>query len=138
MPRPRADASVFHAIADPTRRGVLDELRQGERSVSHLTRALGVSQPAMSQHLRVLLDAGLVDQRPDGRQRLYRLSPEPLRSVHHWLAHYEQFWTQKLSALRAFLDAHDPPAAAPSAPPRKAAPRRAAPIRRTPSKGTQP
>jgi DNA-binding transcriptional ArsR family regulator len=90
---------VFHAIADPTRRALLDRLRRGEHSVSSLVELFDMTQPAISQHLRVLRDARLVSDRREGQQRFYRLEARPLRIVDDWLAHYTQFWTERLDAL---------------------------------------
>ncbi len=99
-------ASVFRAIADPTRRAMLDRLLAGECAAGDL--AAGgrrrMSQPALSQHLAVLRRANLVAQRRDGRRRLYRINPEPLREIVDWLEHYRRFWDAKLDALGAFLD----------------------------------
>jgi DNA-binding transcriptional ArsR family regulator len=108
MPRARADSSVFQAIADPTRRGVLDALREGERGAGELGGLFEMSQPAMSQHLKVLLEAGLVEQRREGRARIYRLAPDRLRAVRDWVSHYDRFWDEKLAALRRYLDSHQP------------------------------
>lgn len=96
--------ATFRAIADPTRRAILDVLRSGERTVSELLEPFEMSQPALSQHLKVLRQAGLVEQRRDGRRRIYRLDAEPLREVYDWVAHYERFWDAKLDALGRFLD----------------------------------
>ncbi|AKF03190.1 ArsR/SmtB family transcription factor [Sandaracinus amylolyticus] len=93
----------FRAIADPTRRAILDVLAEGERSVSELCACFDVSQPAISQHLAVLRDAGLVVVRAEGRQRIYALHADPLREVHDWSSHYERFWSTKLDALGAVL-----------------------------------
>ena len=95
--------SVFEALADPTRRAVLDLLATREQSVSDLVARFRVTQPAISHHLRILREAGLVKNRRSGRQRLYRLQARPLREVHHWLAHYERFWTEKLDRLGEHL-----------------------------------
>jgi len=99
-----AHADVFRAIADPTRRAVLERLRHGELSVSELAGPFRMSQPAISQHLRVLRHAGLVRVDKVGRQRLYALNPKPLREVDRWIAHYRRFWTRKLEDLGKFLD----------------------------------
>jgi DNA-binding transcriptional ArsR family regulator len=99
----RRDA-VFRALADPTRRAMLDRLRDRESSVSELAEPFSMSQPAVSQHLKVLADAGLVRARRDGRQRLYRLRPAPLREAFDWLERYARFWSEKLDALGAYLD----------------------------------
>jgi len=95
---------VFRAIADPKRRRILDLLRQGERPVGDLVPHLGVSIGAVSQHLRVLRECGLVTQRKDGRHRRYSVSPEPLRAVVAWTAPYARFWKSRLSRLGDHLD----------------------------------
>lgn len=107
MPRAAAAESVFTAIASPARRHVLDLLRDGERSVSALTEALAVSQPAVSQHLAALREAGLVDERREGRFRFYRLNAKPLAEVMEWVRAYEDFWTARLDALGCTLDEMD-------------------------------
>ncbi len=99
------DIPVFRAIADPTRRAILDLLVAGERAVNDLLAPFKMSQPAISQHLKVLRDAGLVSERRDGRQRIYKLEPAPLKAVHDWTAHYEQFWMERFAALGDYLDA---------------------------------
>jgi DNA-binding transcriptional ArsR family regulator len=104
MSRPAASADVFAAIADPTRRAILDRLLTGEQPVKQLAEPFAMSLPAISQHLQVLCDAGLVQMRKAGRQRLYRLNPEPLRQVFNWIADYEQFWQHKLDALGNYLE----------------------------------
>ena len=97
-------SDVFHAVADPTRRRLLDRLSRGESHVNALAAPFRMSRPAVSQHLRILRDAGLVVVRRSGRERLYRLEARRLRDVYDWVAHYERFWKQKLAALREFLD----------------------------------
>jgi DNA-binding transcriptional ArsR family regulator len=104
MPRRTADASIYQAIADPTRRAILLQLRSGEHTAGDLGRDHRVSQPAISQHLRVLRDAGLVKQRRDGRFRVYALDARGLESVADWVTHFEQFWDRRLSRLGTFLD----------------------------------
>lgn len=101
-------ADVFRAIADPTRRALLDLLAGAEHSVSALVDRFEMTQPAISQHLRVLREAGLVREKKLGRQRLYRLDPEPLRDAYHWLAQYERFWREKLLALGEHLRKAEP------------------------------
>lgn len=86
---------VFRAIADPTRRALLDLLRTSDRSVNELAEPFHMTQPAISQHLRVLRHAGLVQPRQVGRQRLYRLNAKPLKEVRNWAAHYERFWAKE-------------------------------------------
>ncbi len=107
MSRPAKGADVFAAIADPTRRAILDRLRDGEQPVKQLAEPFDMSLPAISQHLQVLCEVGLVSQQRAGRQRLYRLNPEPLKQVSEWVAHYEQFWQQKLDALGEYLEKED-------------------------------
>ncbi len=95
---------VYLAIADPTRRRLLDLLGAGERPVNALAAPFRMSRPAISQHLRILRRVGLVDVRKDGRERRYRVRGERLREVFGWVAHYEKFWTEKLHALGKYLD----------------------------------
>jgi DNA-binding transcriptional ArsR family regulator len=99
-----APGIAFDALASPTRRRILDALLRGERSVGDLVRVARVSQPAVSQHLKVLREAGLVDERRDGRFRHYRLDARPLARVQGWLRRYERFWSERLPALRRVLD----------------------------------
>ena len=96
--------AVFEILAEPTRRRVLDLLREQERTVGELVDALEMSQPAVSKHLRVLRDAGLVEARVDAQRRIYALRPEPLADVDAWLAPYRKFWRGKLAALQRHLD----------------------------------
>jgi DNA-binding transcriptional ArsR family regulator len=114
--RPAAGADVYLAIGEPTRRRLLDALAAGEKPVQELARPFRMSRPAVSQHLRILLEAGLVRARRAGRQRLYRLRVEPLRAVYDWVAHYEQFWKEKRQAPGDYLnrktDGHAPEPAA--------------------------
>lgn len=105
QPEPHAD--VFAAIAHPLRRQILDLLAEQERPVNELASHFGVSRPAISQHLRVLLGAGLVAERRSGRERRYRLAPERLAAAYDWLAHYEHFWRQRLRNLGAYLATED-------------------------------
>ena len=95
----------FYAIADGTRRRLLELLGEGEAPVSELAENFDMTLPAVSQHLRVLREAGLVTHRASGRQRLYRASPEPLRAVHDWTARYERFWRRRLEKLGDYLAA---------------------------------
>jgi DNA-binding transcriptional ArsR family regulator len=94
----------FVAIADPTRRRILDALRGGERSVSQLVDVLSLNQPAVSKHLRVLREAGFVSVRVAAQQRIYALDLEPLRAVDQWLAPYRELWATHLDALERYLD----------------------------------
>ncbi|MEV0156548.1 metalloregulator ArsR/SmtB family transcription factor [Micromonospora sp. NPDC050686] len=96
---------VFAALASPTRREVLRLLRErGEQPVQLLADHFAMRRPSLSEHLRVLKDAGLVTERPAGRQRLYSLRPEPLREVADWLTPYERFWRERMAGLREVLD----------------------------------
>lgn len=104
MSRTSASADVFQAIGDPTRRALLDRLQQGEQPVKQLAEPFAISLPAISQHLQVLCEVGLVTQQRSGRQRLYRLNPTPLKQVSDWVSQYEQFWATKLDALGEYLE----------------------------------
>lgn len=104
MSRSAASLDAFHAIADGNRRALIDAFRGGEQPVGALARRTGLSYSLVSQHLKVLLGAGIVARRADGRQRIYRLKPEPLRVVHDWTAEYEQFWQGSLVRLRRRMD----------------------------------
>lgn len=95
---------IFQAIADPTRRAILDRLRSGEQPVKQLAEPFAMSLPAISQHLQILCEAGLVTQRRLGRQRMYQLNAEPLQQVNNWVSHYEQFWQAKLDNLGDYLE----------------------------------
>jgi len=97
-------ADVFHAVGDATRRRILVLLGEGERPVNALARPFRMTRPAVSQHLRVLRQAGLVGVRRAGRERYYRLRGERLREVYDWAAYFERFWTEKLKALGDYLD----------------------------------
>jgi DNA-binding transcriptional ArsR family regulator len=100
------DLVSFAVLSEATRREILDVLRDGERPVGDLVDRLGLSQPAVSKHLRVLREAGLVDVRTDAQRRIYRLRPEPLVEVDEWLAPYRRLWTRSLDALEAHLEEH--------------------------------
>ncbi|MBI1853242.1 MAG: winged helix-turn-helix transcriptional regulator [Planctomycetes bacterium] len=104
MSRHRAHDDVFLAIADPTRRRILELLAEEERPVNALAEPFHMSLPAVSQHLRKLRHAGLVSQRCEGRQRVYCLNPARLKEVADWVATYERFWSGKLDALGRYLD----------------------------------
>lgn len=95
---------MFLAIADPTRRAILHRLAEGERTAGELASQFPSSASAVSQHLAVLRDAGLVNVRSQGRQRIYALRPIPLRRVAQWVSHYERFWNERLDALGEHLD----------------------------------
>ncbi len=98
--------STFEVVAEPSRRQILDVLRGGERAVGDLVAELGLSQPAVSKHLRVLRDTGLVTAEVDAQRRLYRLRAAPLREVQTWLAPYRIHWGEHLDALERHLAAH--------------------------------
>jgi DNA-binding transcriptional ArsR family regulator len=95
---------TFEVLAEPSRRRILDLLRKEERPVGDLVRLLAVSQPAVSKHLRVLREAGLVEVRIDAQRRLYRIRPEPLRAVDEWLEPYRLLWESRLDDLERHLD----------------------------------
>jgi DNA-binding transcriptional ArsR family regulator len=97
----------FHAVADPTRRAILDRLRRGEAPVTELASGFAISRPAVSKHLRVLRDARLVHERrggADGRQRIYSITPEPLGEVAAWVQGYDDFWPANLESLKRHLE----------------------------------
>jgi DNA-binding transcriptional ArsR family regulator len=95
---------TYGALAEPSRRQILDLLRGGERSVSDLVERMQLSQPGVSKHLRVLREAGLVDVRPEGKRRWYRLRAQPLAEVDEWLAPYREHWSGRLDALERHLE----------------------------------
>jgi len=96
--------AAFHALADPTRRAVLDLLRQGSQPAGRIAQAFPVSRPAISKHLRLLRRAHLVEERRQGRNRVYQLNPGPLKAVDSWLESYRVFWQDNLSNLKAFVE----------------------------------
>jgi DNA-binding transcriptional ArsR family regulator len=95
---------VFEVIAEPNRRRILDLLRNQPRPVGDLVTELRISQPAVSKHLRVLRDAGLVEAQIDAQRRVYRVRAEPLREIDEWLAPYREAWRDRLDALERHLD----------------------------------
>jgi DNA-binding transcriptional ArsR family regulator len=97
-------ATTFDVVAEPTRRRILDLLRQRPRPVSELVGLLGLSQPGVSKHLRVLRDAGLVRVRRDAQRRWYELDPDPLAEIDAWLAPYRAAWGDRLDKLEEHLD----------------------------------
>jgi DNA-binding transcriptional ArsR family regulator len=99
--------SVFDVLAEPNRRRILDLLRASERSVGQLVERLELSQPAVSKHLRILREAGLVDVRVDAQRRLYRVRSEPLQAMDQWLAPYRRMWASRLEDLERHLDRMD-------------------------------
>jgi len=101
----RSAGAAFSALADPTRRAVLDLLRRGSLPAGVIARAFPVSRPAISKHLRLLRRAHLVRERREGRRRLYQLNPAPLRAVDSWLEQYRSFWQMNLADLKTFVEA---------------------------------
>jgi DNA-binding transcriptional ArsR family regulator len=104
MARAATTADVFNAVAEPRRRQILDALAGGELPVNELVRLLGVAQPQVSKHLRVLREVGAVEVREAGRLRLYRLNGEALRPIHDWVKDYERLWSDRFDRLDAVLD----------------------------------
>ena len=104
MARASTTADVFNAVAEPRRRQILDVLAGGERSVTELVRALGLAQPQVSKHLRVLREVGAVEVREDGRQRLYRLRAEALQPIHDWVKNYERLWSDRFDLMDAVIE----------------------------------
>jgi DNA-binding transcriptional ArsR family regulator len=102
--RPPTAAAVFRAIADPTRREILDMLLDGERTVGEIAERFAVSRPAVSKHLRVLRGARLVRARQEGRQRLCAVDPEPLRAIDAWLDGYRREWQSRLARLKRYTE----------------------------------
>jgi len=104
MARAATTTDAFNAVAEPRRRQILDVLAEGERPVNDLVQVLGLAQPQVSKHLRVLREVGLVDVREEGRQRLYRLNGRPLKPIHDWVKGYEESWNERFAALDDVLD----------------------------------
>ncbi|TKK87115.1 helix-turn-helix transcriptional regulator [Herbidospora galbida] len=98
---------VFAVLAEPARRRILDRLRRSESSVGDLVRELSMGQPAVSKHLKVLREAGLVSSRTAAQQRIYRVEPRPLAALDEWLAPYRRLWDDRLDALEAHLDSQE-------------------------------
>ena len=103
MARAATTADAFNAVAEPRRRQILDALASGERPVNDLVALLGLAQPQVSKHLRVLRQVGLVEVRGDGRQRMYRLNGHPLRPIYDWVRAYEQSWSRRFGELDSVL-----------------------------------
>ena len=104
MARAATTADAFNAVAEPRRREILDLLAGGERPVNDLVDLLGVPQPQVSKHLRVLREVGLVEARDHGRQRMYRLNGQPLKPIHDWVKNYERTWNERFDAMDDLLD----------------------------------
>ena len=103
MARAATTTDAFNAVAEPRRRQILDVLVDGERPVNDLVRLLGLAQPQVSKHLRVLREVGVVHVRDDGRQRLYRLNGHALKPIHDWVGKYERTWSERFDQLDAVL-----------------------------------
>jgi len=104
MARAATTTDAFNAVAEPRRRQILDVLAGGERSVNDLVRRLGLAQPLVSKHLRVLREVGAVDVRDQGRQRLYRLNGRALKPIHDWVKEYEQTWSDRFDLMDEVLE----------------------------------
>jgi DNA-binding transcriptional ArsR family regulator len=102
--RAATTADAFNAVAEPRRRQILDALAGGERPVNDLVRELGLAQPQVSKHLRVLREVGAVDVREDGRQRVYRLNGRALKPIHDWVKEYERTWSERFDRLDLVLE----------------------------------
>jgi DNA-binding transcriptional ArsR family regulator len=102
--RAATTTDAFNAVAEPRRRQILDVLAAGERSVNELVELLGLAQPQVSKHLRVLREVGAVDVRERGRQRLYRLNGRALKPIHDWVTSYERSWSERFDQLDAVLE----------------------------------
>jgi DNA-binding transcriptional ArsR family regulator len=96
-------SDTLQVLAEPSRRAILDELLKGEHAVGELVELVSQSQPLVSKHLRVLREAGLVEARPDGQRRLYRVVPEPLEELDEWLASYRHLWSRHIDRLEEHL-----------------------------------
>lgn len=103
-----AEDKIFQALADPSRRAIFESLTRGEAAVKELTARFAISQPAVSQHLAALKDAGLVHGRREGRQVFYRVEPEGMQPLLDWIARYRAFWTDRLGRLEQLLEKMDP------------------------------
>ena len=104
MARAATTADAFNAVAEPRRREILDLLAGGERPVNDLVQLLGLAQPQVSKHLRVLREVGAVDVRDSGRQRLYRLNGHALKPIHDWVKAYERTWSERFERLDTVLE----------------------------------
>jgi DNA-binding transcriptional ArsR family regulator len=104
MARAATTADSFNAVAEPRRRQILDALADGERPVNDLVRLLGLAQPQVSKHLRVLREVGAVEVRDQGRQRVYRLNGQALKPIHDWVKNYERSWSERFDQLDAVLE----------------------------------
>jgi DNA-binding transcriptional ArsR family regulator len=104
MARAATTTDAFNAVAEPRRREILDVLSGGERAVNDLVALLGLAQPQVSKHLKVLREVGLVDVRDEGRMRMYRLNGASLKPIHDWVKNYEQTWNERFDELDVLLE----------------------------------
>jgi DNA-binding transcriptional ArsR family regulator len=104
MARAATTADAFNAVAEPRRRQILDVLAGGERPVNDIVTLLGLAQPQVSKHLRVLREVGLVEAREEGRRRMYRLNGASLKPIHDWVKNYERSWNERFEALDELLE----------------------------------
>ena len=104
MARAATTADAFNAVAEPRRRQILDVLAGGERPVNDLVHLLGLAQPQVSKHLRVLREVGAVDVRNEGRQRVYQLNGHALKPIHDWVKDYEDSWSERFDRLEVVLE----------------------------------
>jgi DNA-binding transcriptional ArsR family regulator len=104
---PAAENKIFHALADPSRRAIFESLTRGEAAVKDLTAHFDISQPAVSQHLATLKEAGLVKARRHGRSVYYRVRPRGMKPLIDWIAHYRAFWTERVGRLEQLLEEMD-------------------------------
>ena len=102
-----AENKIFQALADPSRRAILESLTRGEAAVKDLTARFDISQPAVSQHLATLRDAGLVNGRRQGRRVYYRVEPRGMKPLIDWIAHYRAFWAERVERLEQLLEKMD-------------------------------
>jgi DNA-binding transcriptional ArsR family regulator len=106
--RAATTTDAFNALAEGRRRQIIGLLAHGERSVADLVELVGQAQPHVSRHLRVLREVGLVEVRDEGRHRVYRINPRPLREIHQWVSQYEQLWHERFDAMDDLLGTLDP------------------------------
>ena len=102
-----AEDRIFYALADPSRRAIFASLTRGEAAVKELTARFDISQPAVSQHLALLKEAGLVNARRDGRNVYYRVEPRGMKPLINWISHYRAFWTERVERLEKLLEEMD-------------------------------
>ncbi|MBM7113876.1 ArsR/SmtB family transcription factor [Archangium primigenium] len=102
-----AENKIFQALADPSRRAIFESLTRGEAAVKDLTARFAISQPAVSQHLAALKEAGMVSSRREGRRVFYRVEPRGMKPLMDWISHYRAFWTERVDRLEQLLDKMD-------------------------------